>query len=176
MQSAFIHACKEGQLDIALKLYDTQKINIHATNDYAFRWSCRYGHIETAKWLYSLGGVNIHASNDDAFRWSCYYGHIEIAKWLLSLDRFDNTMINELQPENDHICKLIFRLEYTPVNDHMRNKYNIYLKHQCQYLRTLIKSVGKLNCLYNKVCLQRYAFGGDGYLESKRDFDSLIEN
>ena len=38
------------------------RINIHATNERAFRLSCRNGHLTVAQWLYSLGGINNHAN------------------------------------------------------------------------------------------------------------------
>ena len=55
------------------------KIDIHANNEYAFRWSCYNGNLEIVKWLLSLkeeyGKIDIHADDESAFRWSCYNGH-----------------------------------------------------------------------------------------------------
>ena len=37
-------------------------INIHAQNEYAFRWSCEKGYLEIAKWLVELGvRINMNA-------------------------------------------------------------------------------------------------------------------
>ena len=63
-----------------------QQINIHAHDEYAFRYSCYYGHIEMVKYLIELGNqpnyqqINIHANAEEAFRWSCVKGHIETVK------------------------------------------------------------------------------------------------
>ena len=61
-------------------------MDVHAENDYAFRYACGRGHLETAKWLFTLGGVDVHAENDSAFRWACVHAHLETARWLVSLD------------------------------------------------------------------------------------------
>ena len=45
----FIELCKSGNLEEATKLYNTEKIDIHAENDVAFRWSCCNGHLEVVK-------------------------------------------------------------------------------------------------------------------------------
>ena len=78
---------------------NNKKVNINASNHYAFRFSCKNGHFEIAKWLYQLSvdplennqKININADNDKAFRWSCNRGHIEIAKWLYQLSKDQNT-------------------------------------------------------------------------------------
>jgi hypothetical protein len=57
-------------------------VNVHADNDFAFRFACENGHLETARWVYTLGGVNVHACDDLAFRHACMCGHLETAKWL----------------------------------------------------------------------------------------------
>jgi hypothetical protein len=55
---------------LARWLYSLGGINIHAEEDYAFRWACQGGHyLLVAQWLYSLGGIGIHTLDDEAFHW-----------------------------------------------------------------------------------------------------------
>ena len=83
--NSFINACRDGDLDNAKQLLLlNQNIDIHADDEYAFRYSCAYGHLDVAKWLWSLDqNIDIHADNDHAFRCSCGNGYIEVAKWLI---------------------------------------------------------------------------------------------
>src|SRR5271169_2986019 len=122
---AFIDACKNGNFNEAKRLYSLGA-DIHARDDYAFRFSCFYGHIELAKWLHSLG-ANIHAGNDSAFRFSCYNGHIELAKWLLTVGNINNEVVNQQYVKyNDEIIKVIFDNYYVPLNDAMKKYYYAY--------------------------------------------------
>lgn len=60
-------------------------VNIHAKNDWAFRFACYYDRIDIANWLLTSGNVDIHFGDDEVFRFACYFGLIEVAKWYLSL-------------------------------------------------------------------------------------------
>ena len=91
MQTQFIKACKNGDLDKAKRiLKDNPTLNIHACSDFAFRLACGYGHLNIAQWLIDLskdtetygGPIDIHAFSDFAFRVACYHGHFDIARWL----------------------------------------------------------------------------------------------
>ena len=87
MDSSFIKACKEENLEEAITIYNKDKPNIHAIDDEAFRYACYNGHINIAQWLYSLEDKpNIHAKNEEAFRYACYDGYINIAQWLFGLE------------------------------------------------------------------------------------------
>jgi len=87
MDSSFIKACKEGNLEEAINIYNRDKPNIHTDNDLAFRSACIIGHINIAQWLYSLEDKpNIHTDNDLAFRYACINGYINIAQWLYELE------------------------------------------------------------------------------------------
>ena len=87
MDSSFIKACKEGNLEEAINIYNKDKPNIHADNDLAFRYACINGYINIAQWLYELEDKpNIHALDDFAFIYACFYGHINIAQWLFGFD------------------------------------------------------------------------------------------
>lgn len=65
------------------------KIDIHADNEYAFRWACENGHIDIVKMLIKMAQtetpINIRACNDYAFVWSCNKGQDEIATLLCEL-------------------------------------------------------------------------------------------
>jgi len=82
-------SCRNGHLKVAKWLYGLGDVNIHASDEHAFRWSCRNGHLEVAKWLYGLGDVDIHVYNECAFGLSCKKGHLKVAKWLYSLGDVD---------------------------------------------------------------------------------------
>lgn len=89
LNQIFITSCDHGYLHAAKYIYDNyhEKINIHVSSEYLFRWSCRDGRIETVKFLLSLDNkMDIHADNDCAFVWSCEKGHLQIAKLIYSLD------------------------------------------------------------------------------------------
>jgi hypothetical protein len=86
MTDSFINACKEGNLEKAINIYNKDNPNIHA-KDCAFRLSCKNGHINIAQWLYGLDDkTNIHALDDYAFKSACKNGHINIAQWLYGLE------------------------------------------------------------------------------------------
>ncbi len=53
--NAFIHACRNGHLDVAKLLYQSKPtIDLSAKNDSAFQYSCCYGQLAVAKWLVEL--------------------------------------------------------------------------------------------------------------------------
>ena len=95
--NSFINACRDGDLDNAKQLLLlNQNIDIHADDEYAFRYSCAYGHLDVAKWLWSLDqNIDIHADDEYAFRYSCIYGHLELAKWLWSLNQNINIHVDD---------------------------------------------------------------------------------
>ena len=54
MDSPFIKACNEGNLEEAINIYNKDKPNIHADNDFAFRTACDNGNINIANWLTTI--------------------------------------------------------------------------------------------------------------------------
>ena len=77
MKKHFDRVVQSGHINIAQWLYElgiknNQPINIHANNEFLFRWSCENGHINITQWLYELSlknnqPINIHVDNEDAF-------------------------------------------------------------------------------------------------------------
>ena len=50
MEQIFCSYCEQGELVKAQKIYkEYVNINIHADDEYAFRWSCSKGHLEVGK-------------------------------------------------------------------------------------------------------------------------------
>ena len=69
--SAFIDACKNGDLAIAQCLYGGGGVDAHADDDYAFAIACDKGHLAVAVWLHDVvGGVDAHAAYVQSLRWS----------------------------------------------------------------------------------------------------------
>lgn len=91
-QKMFLESCRYGHLHAAKYLYSkySNSIDIHAINEYAFRWACGNGHLEIAKYLYLMTmetkKINIFALNNFAFEVTCENGHVDVAKWLCRLD------------------------------------------------------------------------------------------
>jgi hypothetical protein len=110
--------CEYGYLELAKRsLNISNKINIHADDDYVFRAACTNGHLEIAKWLLDISNnksdplktgsdsasrINIHSYGDEAFRNSCENGHIEVAKWLFDIS---NNALYSLGGINVHAYK-----------------------------------------------------------------------
>ena len=88
--TAFKKSCEYGHLDVAQWLYylgrgqhdeinqhdginqhdNIDIINIHDSDEYAFRWSCIHGHLDVAQWLYSLGQINVCAAHKAVLQYS----------------------------------------------------------------------------------------------------------
>lgn len=130
----FMKSCKYGYPLVAKHLYQmySDRINIHADNEYAFRWSCHNGCVDIVQFLLSLNDkIDIHAENECAFRWSCEKGHIIITNLLLSLDKFDIHVENEYaftwSCANGHLdtVKLLIGLD-NKINIHINNDYAFF--------------------------------------------------
>lgn len=78
----------QNQLKDTEDIYLSRIINVHSSNEKAFRNACQNGHIEVVKLLLSLTNdryVNVHCFNDEAFISACSGGHLEVVELLLSL-------------------------------------------------------------------------------------------
>ena len=65
-------------------------IDVHACNEYAFRYVCERGRLPVAQWLWSLNAqlehpIDAHVQNEEAFRWSCTNRHSHMVQWLLGV-------------------------------------------------------------------------------------------
>jgi hypothetical protein len=89
MESIFLDACKSGDIQ-TLRSLDYSRIDIHADDDWAFRYACYYGHLNVVKFLPTLepshGSIDIHAGNEYAFQIACKNGHLDVVKFLLTLE------------------------------------------------------------------------------------------
>ena len=88
IKQAFIEACINGSEASAILLYQNfSYIDIHANDDYAFRYACINGQLDSAKWIYYACNCKIDISiyEDFTFVYSCANGHLEVAQWLLSI-------------------------------------------------------------------------------------------
>ena len=93
--NTFGQVCMQGHFGMAQWLVSisqpgrdmetSNKIDIHAHDECAFRWACEYGHLDIAQWLYTLDKIDIHARNSYAMRWAQKMNHINVVGWLQQL-------------------------------------------------------------------------------------------
>jgi hypothetical protein len=76
-----INACGNNDIEKVIKLIN-EGIDVHARDDYAFRWSANNGHLDIVKFLLDRG-ANIHAQDDYALGWSAEKRHLVVVKFLL---------------------------------------------------------------------------------------------
>ena len=82
LQELLIQSYRKGDLS-QLKSLIIKGVDIHARDDYAFRWAARNGHLEVVKYLVEDCDADVHAYDDHAVRWSAERGHLEIVKYLV---------------------------------------------------------------------------------------------
>jgi len=79
----FIALCEKGDLTSVLHFLTTNKINISAKQDQAFRTACEYGHLPLAKALLAYKpSIQVTAHDNYAFRYAYANGHWETARWV----------------------------------------------------------------------------------------------
>ena len=91
LDESFINACHDGNLDAVKYLLISDELkehtDIHAYDDYGFRWACNNGLLEVVKYLLTSDELkehaDIHALNDYGFRWACNNEKIEVVKYLI---------------------------------------------------------------------------------------------
>ena len=102
--------------------------NIHANNDYVFRWSAENGHLDVVKYLIEKG-ADVHADNDCALRWSAENGHLDVVKYLIEKDanvHVDNDYALRWSAENGHLDVVKYLIE-NGANIHADNDYALDL-------------------------------------------------
>ena len=70
--------------------------DVHAIDDYAFRWAARNGHLETCMWLIQFK-PDVHAVYDYVTRWAAENDHLETCMWLIEIDKDLIELLNEEQ-------------------------------------------------------------------------------
>ena len=91
LNKVFINSCQKGHLEIVKYLLTSPDLkehaDIHADNDYGFRWACSRGQLEIVQYLLTSADLkehaDIHADNDEGFRLACANGQLEIVKYLI---------------------------------------------------------------------------------------------
>lgn len=98
MESDFLEACKNGNLDIVKHLV-ASGTDIHECNNYAIGWASANGHLEIVKYLVSIG-VNIHTCNEYALRLASSNGYLKVVKYLIyvgaDIDKIDNLVYEDI--------------------------------------------------------------------------------
>jgi hypothetical protein len=83
LTDTFRLVCQNGNIKSAQWLYSLGNVDIHANDEYVFKWCCIDGFIDIAQWLYSLGDINI--DKNELVKFCCYKNNMTIAKWLYGL-------------------------------------------------------------------------------------------
>jgi ankyrin repeat protein len=90
-QQKFLKACRTNDIQ-TLQSLDYSRINIHAYDEYAFRYACRNGHLDIVKFLLTLEPdhvrIDIHTYDEHAFLYACRNGHLDVVKFLLTLEPY----------------------------------------------------------------------------------------
>ena len=119
LNEVFIDSCEKGHLEIVKYLLTSPDLkehaDIHAKNDYGFRWACEQGYLEVVKYLLTGTDLkehaNIHAQDDLGFRWACEQGYLEVIKYLIidmNIDKknYIETYLNE-NKDNKYVQQAI---------------------------------------------------------------------
>lgn len=97
---AFIGACRNNCIDIAMWLYNIFSQDIYDDCvmyiEDIFCFVCGRGFFEMARWIYEefKNKIDIQAMNSLAFVNACRNGHLEIAKWLFKICKINKREID----------------------------------------------------------------------------------
>jgi hypothetical protein len=160
----FMNYCLNGDLINAKKYFEENpNIDIHADEEFAFRYSCDLGHLEVAKWLWSLD-PNIDSNIlRDLYRESITNYQREVQYWLESI-LYPNKKsiyfsVNILKKIKKKI-KLDDECLICKSNDVERINFNCNNKHNHCYCFDCLESAEKNNCFKGKcfVCFEMLNF------------------
>ena len=82
LDSVFGMAASEGHMDMIDVLKTNPRVDIHASNDAAFRLACSSGHLKVVEWFLA-NGANVHALNDDALYAASENHHLDVVHLLV---------------------------------------------------------------------------------------------
>ena len=124
-----------------------------------------------AKWLYYNDKINVHSNNDYVFRRSCLNNRPKTIRWLLSIENFNDKLITRFQKKLDgEMWIILYKKNHKSTSKNVSKRI---LKTRTKYLFRLIKTIIILLKLHNKVCNERYAPNGLGYIEAFDHFKSV---
>ena len=84
-QEFFIHACKNGYIDVCKQMYTENKINVSSNNECAFYHASFNGHLQVCKWLLTIKpDINMNVFNEKSLYNACKNDYIELCIWIFT--------------------------------------------------------------------------------------------
>ena len=87
----FVEVCRHGSVEdvcALLALTGEDRVDVHAMDEFAWRFACTHGHMDLVELLLDLTGdrrIDVHAGGEEAWRWACKNGHMDVVELLLDL-------------------------------------------------------------------------------------------
>ena len=122
--TALSNACKCGNLDIVIRLYESNKSSINYLdihNNNSLIYACKFNHTDIAIWIIKFTEININHLNKDnfsAFTFSCLNNNILISKTLLE---YNSIVYNILTIENKYPIDYISSSSMSNIKELIQN-------------------------------------------------------